>query len=163
MLGHIGGGVRRDTGIGDPQSRDIVDAIPEKPDGVSTLAQGRHDPRLVRRRQLGEHTRSRRHRTQPQVAEPVDLVAHNSCLGIHADLRRHLARDDLAVPGQYLHRHTVIGKTAHCAGSAVADRVDESHESGQDEIVLVGFPVPLKPRGPVLSTATASTRMPCLR
>ena len=62
LLGHIGSGVGRDAGIGNPKRGNIVDPITEKPDRVSIVAQRGHDAGLVAGRQLGEHTCPRRHR-----------------------------------------------------------------------------------------------------
>ena len=115
---------------------------------MPTVPKRGHNSGLVRSASSSANTHGmRRGRTQLSIGEPVDVAAENDDLRIDVDVGCHLLRDYLAIPGQDLHRDTVIGQFVYSRGGAFTDRVNKTHETGQHEVPLIGFCVPLNPAG----------------
>ena len=99
LFGDIRRAVNRNTDVRIAQRRRIVDAIAEEADGVAVFLQRFQDPRLLQRRQFGEHRARFHFALQFVIRHRLNLRPGQDTVGIDAHFQANPRRDDRVIAG----------------------------------------------------------------
>ena len=97
-----------------------------------------HDARLVVGRELGEHRVLRRDRAEGGVVQPGELAAEHDVSDVEPDVAADLARHEVVVAGEDLHRDSLRGERSQRGGRGFLRGVEKPDEAGQNQLRLVG-------------------------
>ncbi len=97
-----------------------------------------HDARFVVRGELGEHGVLRRDRAERRVVESGQLGAEYDVSDVEPDVAANLARDEVVVAGEDLHRDPLGGERSERGSGGFLRRIEEPDEAGQNQLRLVG-------------------------
>ena len=73
------------------------------------------------------------------VGHVFHLAAEQDFFRVNADFAAHLARDEVVVAGQHLHRHAVLPQRGDGLGGGVLGRIEKREIAGQDQSAFVGL------------------------
>ena len=93
---------------------------------------------LLRRRQLGEHRDATGGLRQLVVVHGLNLRTQEDLAGVELHLAADLARDDIVVAGQDLHRHALLRQRRDGRPGALLRWIEEGDVTEQRQVALVG-------------------------
>lgn len=80
-------------------------------------------------------------------ADAVEFVSEDDVLGVQADLRTDMVRDQITVAGQNLHHHAIATECCERLGGIGQRRVSKGEETSQRQVVLISDAIGLLRRG----------------
>ena len=138
VLGDVDRAVHRYADVRGLQRRSIVDAVAEKSNDVALPVQGIDDCRLLRRRDLGEHSGRLGQACQFVRRKHRHLAAEHDAVHGQADFVADLPRNDVVVPGQDLHLHAARLQRRNRGGAGLLRGIEKRDVAQQGEVGLVG-------------------------